>query len=137
MPPRPHFLRVQQEQRHTPTLVLRPGEAQTLFSERERSGLIRFAPLLLCNSRNCSQAARVVVDELPREAFGVRPACWRCRKAGVVRKREQAPRTPNASRSSVAALPRCAFALTALFCCLPQGCTFRKVTPNRCERGRM
>jgi hypothetical protein len=52
------------------------------------------------------------VDELPREAFGVRPACWRCRKAGVVRKREQAGRTPNASRSSPAALPRCAFALS-------------------------
>jgi hypothetical protein len=46
-----------------------------------------------CNSRSCSQAATVLVDELPREAFGVRPACWRCRKAGVVRKREQAPRT--------------------------------------------
>jgi hypothetical protein len=44
-------------------------------------------------------------DDLTREAFGVRPACWRCREAGVVRKREQAPRTPNASRSSVAALP--------------------------------
>ena len=61
-----------------------------------------------CNSRNCSQAARVSVDELPREASGVRPACWRCRKVGVVGKREQAPRTPDASRSSVAALPRCA-----------------------------
>jgi len=36
----------------------------------------------------------------PREAFGVRPACWRCLKAGEVRKREQAPRTPNASRGN-------------------------------------
>jgi hypothetical protein len=35
-----------------------------------------------------------------REAFGVRPACWRCGAAGAGRKREQAPRTPNASRSS-------------------------------------
>ena len=41
--------------------------------------------------------APIVSAEL-REAFGVRPACWRCRKAGVVRKREQAPRTPNAAR---------------------------------------
>jgi hypothetical protein len=45
---------------------------------------------LHCNSRNSSQGARVFVDELPREAYGVRPACWRCRKAGVARKREQA-----------------------------------------------
>jgi hypothetical protein len=36
----------------------------------------------------------------PREAFGVRPACWRCLKSGEVRKREQAPRTPNASRGN-------------------------------------
>ena len=35
-----------------------------------------------------------------REAFGVRPACWRFRKPETVRKREQAPRTPNASRNS-------------------------------------
>jgi len=35
----------------------------------------------------------------PRTAFGVRGACWRCRESGVARKkREQAPRTPNASR---------------------------------------
>src|SRR6266853_1650317 len=43
-----------------------------------------------------------------REASGVRPACWRFRMAWGVRKREQAPRTPNASRHSVAGLPRCA-----------------------------
>jgi len=53
----------------------------------------------------------ILVDELPREAHGVRPACWRCRKAGVVRKREQSFRIPNASRSSVAALPLGVFAL--------------------------
>jgi hypothetical protein len=64
-----------------------------------------------CKGRNSSQAARAFVDELPREAIGVRPACWRCSIAGVARKREQAPRTPNASRGSVAAWPRCAFAL--------------------------
>ena len=46
------------------------------------------------------------MDELPREAHGVRPACWRCREGEVGRKREQAPRTPNASRSSVATLLR-------------------------------
>jgi hypothetical protein len=35
-----------------------------------------------------------------REAFGVRPASWRCSAAGAGRKREQAPCTPNASHSS-------------------------------------
>src|ERR1035441_535311 len=30
----------------------------------------------------CSQAARVVKGKLLREAYGVRPAFWRCRKAG-------------------------------------------------------
>src|ERR1035438_5262936 len=64
-------------------------------------------PALHCYAPTCSQAAKVLVGELPREAFGVRPACWRCRKVGVLRKREQAPRTPNASRSSVTALARC------------------------------
>src|ERR1035438_5123182 len=71
-----------------------------------------FAPFR-CKGRNSSQAARAFVDELPREAIGVRPACWRCSMAGVVRKREQAPRTPNASRGSVAAWPLCAFALNS------------------------
>jgi hypothetical protein len=36
---------------------------------------------LRCFTPICSQAAKVLVDELPREAFGVRPACWRCREA--------------------------------------------------------
>ena len=66
---------------------------------------------LRCLAPICSQAAKVLVDELPREAFGVRPACWRCRMAVVIRKREQAPRTPNASRNSGASLHLCAFAL--------------------------
>ena len=35
---------------------------------------------LRCLAPICSQAAKVLVDELPREAFGVRPACWRCRE---------------------------------------------------------
>src|ERR1035438_6655300 len=52
----------------------------------------------------------ILVDELPREACGVRPACWRCRKVWG-EKREQAPRTPHVSRSPVAALPRCVSAL--------------------------
>src|ERR1035441_5327206 len=65
-----------------------------------------FAPFR-CEGRNTSQAARAFVEELPREAFGVRPACWRCSLAGGVRKREQAPRTPNASHSSVASLHHC------------------------------
>ena len=33
------------------------------------------------NSRRRSQGACLFVVELPREAFGVRPACWRCGKA--------------------------------------------------------
>src|ERR1035437_6631153 len=33
---------------------------------------------------------------------------------GAVRKREQAPRTPNASRSSLAALPRCVHRVSAV-----------------------
>ena len=35
----------------------------------------------------------------PREAYGVRPACWRFRWRLETRKREQAPRTPDASRN--------------------------------------
>src|SRR6266536_789447 len=34
----------------------------------------------------------------PREAYAVRPACWRFRTTQRARKREQAPRTPYASR---------------------------------------
>src|SRR5216683_6428510 len=37
--------------------------------------------------------------------MGVRPACWRFRATRRAPKREQAPRTPCASRHSVAALP--------------------------------
>src|ERR1035441_6079180 len=44
-----------------------------------RSG--QFLPSPHCNGLTCSQAAKVLVDELPREAFGVRPACWRFRRA--------------------------------------------------------
>src|SRR5438093_13208223 len=39
-----------------------------------------------------------------REAYGVRGACSRCRLCGAVRKREQAPRTPYASRDTTAAV---------------------------------
>src|ERR1035437_4796212 len=69
-----------------------------------------FAPFR-CQGRNSAQAVGAFADELPRAAFGVRPACWRCRKARVVRKQEQAPRSPNVSRSSIASLQLCAFAL--------------------------
>ena len=34
-----------------------------------------------------SLAAGVAVEELPREAFGVRPACWRCQRPRVGRTR--------------------------------------------------
>src|SRR5436190_14691727 len=40
-----------------------------------------------------------------REAYGVRGACSRCRMCGAVRKREQAPRTPYASRGLVPVMP--------------------------------
>ena len=63
------------------------------------------------NGRACSQGARVLADELPREAFGVRGACSRFRTTPALRQRQQAGRTPNASRSSVAALPRCVLGL--------------------------
>ena len=36
--------------------------------------------------------------DLPREAFGVRGACSRFGVRGISRKRQQAGRTPNASR---------------------------------------
>src|ERR1035437_918525 len=77
------------------------GESFKLFSPSLFSCPLRPCRLasLHCNKRSGSQAARVSENELPREAFGVRPACWRCRKARAVRKREQAPRTPSASRS--------------------------------------
>ena len=64
-----------------------------------------------CQGRNSAQAVGAFADELPRAAFGVRPACWRCRKARVVRKQEQTPRSPNVSRSSIASLQLCAFAV--------------------------
>src|SRR5438874_3430549 len=40
-----------------------------------------------------------------REAYGVRGACSRGRMCGAVRKREQAPRTPYASRGLVPVMP--------------------------------
>jgi hypothetical protein len=42
--------------------------------------------------------------DLLREAFGVRGACSRFGTRGIQRKRQQAGRTPNASRDSVAPL---------------------------------
>ena len=51
---------------------------------------------------------------VPREAFGVRGACSRFQTAPPFQQREQAPRTPNASRSSVAALPRCVLRVSAV-----------------------
>ena len=58
------------------------------------------------------------MDELPREAFGVRGACSRFRPTPALRQRQpvlrsstaeggQAGRTPNAARNLVAALSRC------------------------------
>src|SRR6266436_6974201 len=51
---------------------------------------------------NCTGGARGAV--VFREAYGVRGACSRCPMCGAVRKREQAPRTPYASRNTTAPL---------------------------------
>ena len=51
---------------HQMTAAVRPAACLSLCS-------------LHCNSRTCSQAARIWGDELPREAFGVRGACSRFR----------------------------------------------------------
>ena len=53
--------------------------------------------------------------DLRREAFGVQPACWRFRSAPGVLKREQAPRTPNASRGLDAPTLRCSIGKMAFF----------------------
>ena len=53
---------------------------------------------------NCTGGARGAV--VFREAYGVRGACSRCPMCGAVRQREQAPRTPYASRGLVSAPPR-------------------------------
>src|SRR5882724_10828959 len=52
--------------------------------------------------RVCPQRGRA--ETKPREAYGVRGACSRCPMCGAVRKREQAPRTPYASRNTTAHL---------------------------------
>jgi hypothetical protein len=83
-PPRPRPARPKPEPRHRAT-HLRSGMGQSPAKSTQRL--------------NAASSSR---SELPREAFGVRPACWRCRKARVAREREQAPRTPNASRNSAA-----------------------------------
>ncbi len=63
-------------------------------------------PLTLC--RAALQQSKMLASpesspgDLPREAYGVRPACWRSRTVPCARKREPAPRTPTASRSSAA-----------------------------------
>jgi len=89
-------------------VVAQPG-IQKHHAEKHRPAFsalqCRLRETGICGQGFLPQAARAFTDELPCEAFGVRPACWRCRKAGVVRKREQAPRTPDASRRSVAAPP--------------------------------
>jgi hypothetical protein len=64
-----------------------PGMARLACMLLDRTGLVAASStaaqwrVIYCDSRNRSQAAKVPVDELLREAFGVRPACWRCRKA--------------------------------------------------------
>ena len=51
---------------------------------------------------NLEQAVESFCGSQSREAFGVRGACSRFRTRSDSRKREQAPRTPNASRNSIA-----------------------------------
>src|ERR1035437_1491799 len=53
-----------------------------------------------CRRRtSCSCRSAMRGAPKSREAFGVRPACWRFRWIPRVPKREQAPRTPTASRN--------------------------------------
>jgi hypothetical protein len=92
-PPRPCPARPEPKLRHRHT-HRRPGMAQSPAKSTWRL--------------NAASSSR---SELPREAFGVRPACWRCRNAQAARKREQAPRTPNASRNSAASGVRTLFQL--------------------------
>jgi hypothetical protein len=51
---------------------------------------------------NLEQVVENFCGSQSREAFGVRGACSRFRTRSDSRKREQAPRTPNASRDSIA-----------------------------------
>ena len=51
---------------------------------------------------NLGQGVKSCCSLQGREAFGVRGACSRFRTSSDSRKREQAPRTPNASRDSIA-----------------------------------
>ena len=53
--------------------------------------------------RVCPQRGRA--ETKPREAYGVRGACSRFRTSPQIRKREQAPRTPYASRDTTAPCP--------------------------------
>ena len=96
------------------------------------SGLPHQAP----HRSSCSPAATLAMDKLPREAFGVRPACWRCRKAEVGRKREQAPRTPNASRGPVVAIPFCAMSICLLPSLLGRGAWPLAVRPRALREDR-
>src|SRR5439155_26976012 len=59
-------------------------------------------------SRELHHLARFFRRWRLREASGVRGACSRFRVSNHQRKRQQAGRTPYASRGSVAAVPRCA-----------------------------
>src|SRR5438876_12419351 len=54
--------------------------------------------------RVCTQAG--ITGTKPREAYGVRGACSRFRTAPHIREREQAPRTPYASRDTTALVIR-------------------------------
>src|SRR5437762_5244574 len=54
--------------------------------------------------RACPQAG--ITGTKPREAYGVRGACSRFRTAPHIREREQAPRTPYASRDTTALVIR-------------------------------
>src|SRR5438093_11726356 len=54
--------------------------------------------------RVCPQAG--ITGTKPREAYGVRGACSRFRTAPHIRQREQAPRTPYASRDTTALVIR-------------------------------
>ncbi len=102
-PVSPQVFMAFQEQERLLTELLGPRE--TPVAEQPRSRL----PQPRSEARKemlMAQSGQAAIEV--REAFGVRPACWRCSAAGAGRKREQAPRTPNAPRSTPPAVPMAA-----------------------------
>src|ERR1035438_9334571 len=67
-----------------------PGQEDSRKGRQGRKG--GKEPCSAAEGRNSSQTARVLADELPREAFGLRGACSRCRTTHALRQRQAALR---------------------------------------------